>query len=167
MNRFYVYVFLREDRYTPYYVGKGTGHRCYSKQRLIQPPKDKSRIVIIKDNLLECQSFELERKLIEFWGRIDIGTGVLHNRLDGGLGGVGMSQDQRDEISRRMMGNTYSKGLIPPNKGVPCSEEQKKKQSDKMKGRYKGRVITEEHRRKLKESARRRWERERTKSQEG
>jgi hypothetical protein len=25
MNKFYVYAYLREDRYTPYYIGKGCG----------------------------------------------------------------------------------------------------------------------------------------------
>ena len=168
MNRFYVYVFLREDRYTPYYVGKGTRYRCNSKDRLINPPKDKSRIVIIKNNLLECQSFELERKLIEFWGRIDNGTGVLHNRLDGGLGGLGWSQDQKDKHSIRMKGNSFRKGRRPWNKGVPITEEQRRKQRQSMKGKHKGRKFSVEHKRRLSESKKKYWEeKKRTKSQGG
>jgi hypothetical protein len=70
MNKFYVYAYLREDRYTPYYIGKGCGKRCYYKYgKNCKPPKDKSRIVILKNNLLEEDAFTLEKVLVNFWGR--------------------------------------------------------------------------------------------------
>jgi hypothetical protein len=44
--RFYVYVYLREDK-TPYYIGKGSGDRAWVKHSTeTKPPKDKSRIII-------------------------------------------------------------------------------------------------------------------------
>ena len=84
MNKFYVYAYLREDRYTPYYIGKGCGKRCYYKYgKNCKPPKDKSRIVILKNNLLEEDAFELEEMLINFWGRKCDG-GILLNISPGG-----------------------------------------------------------------------------------
>ena len=52
-NRFYTYAYLREDR-TPYYIGKGTRKRIFQKRkRCCRPPKDKSRIIFLKQNLTE------------------------------------------------------------------------------------------------------------------
>lgn len=84
MNKFYVYAYLREDRYSPFYIGKGCGKRCYYKSgKNCKPPKDKSRIIIIKNNLLEDDAFELEKVLINFWGRKCDG-GILLNISPGG-----------------------------------------------------------------------------------
>lgn len=84
MNKFYVYAYLREDRYTPYYIGKGCGKRCYYRYgRNCKPPKDVSRIIIIKNNLLEEDAFNLEKVLINFWGRKCDG-GILLNISLGG-----------------------------------------------------------------------------------
>jgi len=84
MNKFYVYAYLREDRYSPFYIGKGCGKRCYYKRgKNCKPPKDKSRIIIIKDKLLEDDAFELEKVLINFWGRKCDG-GILLNISPGG-----------------------------------------------------------------------------------
>lgn len=75
---------MREDRYTPYYIGKGCGKRCYYKSgKNCKPPKDRSRIIIIKDNLLENDAFYLEEVLINFWGRKCDG-GILLNISPGG-----------------------------------------------------------------------------------
>jgi predicted DNA-binding protein (UPF0251 family) len=84
MNKFYVYAYLREDRYTPYYIGKGCGKRCYYKKgKNCNPPEDRNRIIIIKDNLLEEDAFNLEKVLINFWGRKGEG-GILLNISPGG-----------------------------------------------------------------------------------
>ena len=84
MKEFYVYAYLRKSGYTPYYIGKGCGRRCYDKKgKKCNPPKDKNRIIIIKDNLLEEDAFDLEKILISFWGRKCDG-GILLNISPGG-----------------------------------------------------------------------------------
>ena len=87
--RFYTYAYLREDR-TPYYIGKGEGKRKYKKNKgEIKPPKDKSRIILLKQNLTEEKAFKHEIYMIAVLGRKDLGTGILHNRTDGGEGSSG------------------------------------------------------------------------------
>jgi hypothetical protein len=86
---YYVYLYLREDN-TPYYVGKGSGFRAFKKNpKEFHPPSDLSRIIIVADNLTEMWAFILERKFIRWYGRKDLGTGILYNKTDGGEGSAG------------------------------------------------------------------------------
>ena len=96
---YYTYAYLREDR-TPYYIGKGTGNRIYSTWRINKPPKDKSRIIFLKQNLTEQEAFKHEIYMIAVFGRIDLGTGILHNRTDGGEGVSGyiFTETQRQAV---------------------------------------------------------------------
>jgi hypothetical protein len=123
---FYVYAYLRED-YTPYYIGKGSGKRAWKNSgRSIKRPVDKSRIVILEDNLTESEALELEIQKISEYGRIDTGTGILRNLTDGGDGVSGMvhSEETRAKISEA------SSGANHPNYGKTHSEESKRKMSE-------------------------------------
>ena len=111
-NRFYTYAYLREDR-TPYYIGKGVGNRLYKRNKYeLNPQKDKSRIIFLKQNLTEQEAFKHEIYMIAVFGRKDLGTGILHNRTDGGDG---------------------PSGHVPWNKGIPMAEEVKAKVSRNRK----------------------------------
>ena len=107
MNDFYTYAYLREDR-TPYYIGKGTGNRIYDKRRTFKLPKDKSRIIFLKQNLTEEESFRHEIYMIAVFGRKDNGTGILRNLTDGGEGVSNPSEETRKkkaEITRKRQAN--------------------------------------------------------------
>lgn len=122
MNIYYVYFYLRED-FTPYYVGKGKNKRAWTKREGIKIPKDKSKIILVKTELTEIQSFILERYYIRWFGRKDNGTGILRNMTDGAEGVSGSHV----------------------NKGRKFSEEHKKKLSEKRFGRK----LSEQHKEKL------------------
>jgi len=98
---YYTYAYLREDK-TPYYIGKGTENRIYSTQKRVKQPKDKSRIIFLKQNLTEEEAFKHERYMIAVFGRKDLGTGILRNMTDGGEGSSNRgTPEERSEISKK------------------------------------------------------------------
>ena len=149
-REYYTYAYLREDR-IPYYVGKGKGNRAYYKSRGIKPPKDKSRIIFLKENLTEQEAFKHEIYMIAVLGRKDLGTGILRNKTDGGEGSSGAV---RSEEFRRNLSEAF-KGKNNPQYGKPRSEETKRKLSEKKKGENNpnyGKSPSEETKRKQSEA---------------
>ena len=115
-NRFYTYAYLREDR-TPYYIGKGKGNRAFIKNRKgVNPPKGITRIIFLKQNLNEEEAFKHEIYMIAVFGRKDLGTGILHNKTDGGEGCCGAIRSEEwkrniikaDEIRRKNQTGIYA-----------------------------------------------------------
>jgi hypothetical protein len=169
---YYTYAYLREDR-TPYYIGKGKGNRAYKRTRKeLKSPKDKSRILILKQNLTEEEAFKHEIYMIAVFGRKDLGTGILYNRTNGGEGSSGAlrSEELRKKISSSMKGRTFTKEhldkISKKLKGRKVSEDHKKKNSEKLKGRKLseetkkkmsesriGRIVTEKTKQKIREKA--------------
>lgn len=91
---FYVYLHRKKTTGEVFYVGKGTRWRAGNKvQRNIfwkRVVKKHGLIVeIVERNIQEWYALELERDLIAYYGRRDIGTGCLVNLTDGGEGSSG------------------------------------------------------------------------------
>jgi hypothetical protein len=102
---FYTYLWLREDG-TPYYVGKGKGRRAF---RQGSPPQER---IVVHPAESEDDAFETEIALIWYYGRKDLGMGILYNFTNGGDGQSGRiaTNKLRESVHRHAIGNTYSKG---------------------------------------------------------
>lgn len=175
MDNFYVYMYLRTNNSehgkaeTPYYVGKGRGKRAYSRNRkLTRRPLDPSRIVFVATDLTELEAFQEETRLIKLYGRIDLGTGCLRNRTDGGEGQCGRTQPEEEKRRKsewmKAHPNRGNALLIETchtpeararaaasNRGKKRSDEFVRAQSERMKGKShpawnKGIPRTEEQR---------------------
>ena len=140
---FYVYAYLRTKDLTPYYIGKGKDDRAWQKSHSVIVPKDLSRIVMLECNLSEVGALAIERRMIRWYGRKDLGTGILHNRTDGGDGVAGIIPWNKDIQIGSFLTESGRKKISKANKGI------KKEHGAKISAAMRGKSKSEEHKRKL------------------
>jgi hypothetical protein len=112
---FYAYLWLREDG-TPYYAGKGKGRRAFFGfgHGAIKCPRSRQRIVIYHVGS-EAEVFDLETMLIAWFGRKDLGTGILRNKTNGGDQPPPRTGVRHSEETRRKMRESHAKRVRNPH----------------------------------------------------
>jgi hypothetical protein len=179
--KYYTYAYLREDR-TPYYIGKGQGNRAYVKRYgkgRARRPKNLNNIILLKQNLTEEEAFKHEIYMIAVFGRKDLGTGILHNRTNGGDGTSGWvpSEETRKKMSvtAKNMSENHKAKISAAAKGRLFSEETRSKLSAvgknmskerraKMSELHKGKTNSEETKAKMSEAKKGKTHSEETKA---
>jgi hypothetical protein len=141
MKNCYVYIHKKADTKEIFYVGIGNQlkyRRAYqitanrrSKEWLKVVKKHGVEVEIYADNLTREQAIEIEILLIEKYGRIDLGNGVLVNMTKGGDGFPILS----DEVKKRN----------PRNRGQKRAEHATKITIEKLTGR----ILSEETKEKM------------------
>jgi hypothetical protein len=150
--RFYTYAYLREDR-TPYYIGKGSGNRAYSKNHGKVPIPPKDRILILKKNLSEERSFQHEIYMISVLGRKDLKTGILINRTNGGEGNGGriLNEEHKRKISETSKGRKHTEKTKEKLRNLSKGRKHTEKTIKKLKEKRKLQKFSEETRKKISE----------------
>ena len=140
IHTFYTYLWLREDG-TPYYVGKGHDKRAFTgHSHTVKCPKDTSRI-LVQEFPSEETAFAAEKFLIDFYGRLDLGTGCLRNLTIGGEGVVGRphTEEEKRRVSISLTGKPktpeHNRKVAIANTGKHPNEETRKKMSESAKRR--------------------------------
>jgi hypothetical protein len=175
----YVYLHTRLDTDDIFYIGIGNSdtdnfRRAYNKtSRNVFwkniTNKTQYRVDIVYRNISLEESYKIETKLINLYGRRDLKKGNLVNLTDGGECNSNISDETRLKMSEAAKGNKnnlgkkyslesrlkmsesrkgkvgHNKGKIGHNKGKLMTEEQKIKISNSTKGR----IVSEETRLKI------------------
>ena len=138
--KFYVYAYIRNadsktaKAGTPYYIGKGSKNRAWDKHRKgLKVPADRKHIVILENNLSSIGALALERFYIRWYGRKDLGSGILHNMQDGGEGNLGAICSAETKLKMSMVRKgkiSHRKGKIGTFTTGKRSEKQKQYQID-------------------------------------
>lgn len=181
----YVYIHRRndiqDDHESVFYVGIGTKKRIYQK---LSRNKFWKHIVnkhgftgtIVKDDLTWEEACIIEKELIKFYGRKDLGLGNLCNLTDGGEGQLGCypSEETKEKMRKnnkhtqsflgKKLTKEHRENISKGNMGKKMSEESilKMKESQKKINSFvqtrinksnaqKGKKLSEEHRLKISE----------------
>lgn len=117
----YVYRHVRLDTNEPFYIGASCPtYDKYKRRSRDRTDREKEwleiynsteiRVDILFDNLSEEEMYEKEIEFISLYGRVDLGTGTLVNKNNGGKQGLGqiVTDEHKQKISEKLKGRVFS-----------------------------------------------------------
>ena len=155
--KYYTYIYWREDK-SPRYVGKGCGDRYNHPNHNVEVPPD-NLITFVVENTTEEWAFFMEMEMIDKWGRLDDGTGILENRTDGGDNPPRGTPESYKKASRSLRLYNENNPHLVAERGKKISKTKKAKAhitSEQVRQRHAaGNFYTEEGKQRVREAARR------------
>ena len=98
-KKYYIYVYYREDKTTPYYIGKGCEGRI-TGQHEVKVPDEEYREKLY-ENLWEDEAYFIESELINKYGRIGIDKGgILKNKASGRYSMEEIAEEYKEQERR-------------------------------------------------------------------
>jgi hypothetical protein len=160
--RYFVYQHFIPDSPTPFYIGKGMRNqngnsRANSKRNrntywhnIVN--KYGYIVKITHKNICNEEACVIEKYLIDFYGRADMQKGGLVNMTDGGEGSVNYkhTEESKLKIGKTSIGRNL--GEKNPMYGKKLSEEHRKKLCEGAKRVNSKKVMTEDSKKKISES---------------
>ena len=142
----YLYLHLRKDNKTPFYVGVGDVKRPYNFNVRNDIWKNEHKkhgceVIIIEKSNDYSYLYNREIELIKHYGRIINNSGVLSNISTGGMGSCGVKYSAEEIEKRRLRMLNYVPSeqtrikMSLARKGKKLSEETRKKISESHKKR--------------------------------
>lgn len=140
-----IYRHIRLDNNETFYIGIGKDiKRPYSKygrsifwRNIVS--KTEYEVQVLKNDLIWEEACELEKLLISYYGRKDLGTGTLVNMSIGGNGPELLTDLQKNKLSKVSKGRKFSEEhknkISKALKGIKRSQETKDKVSIGKKGK--------------------------------
>lgn len=141
-NIFCVYRHITKDTHETFYIGIGKEDRPYKKYKSNRTKywhnivnKHDYIIEVLLEDLLWQEACDIEKELIKWFGRRDLGTGTLVNMTNGGDGvyGIKFSEETLNKIRTLRVGSKLSpehiNSLIKSNTGRIISKETREKLS--------------------------------------
>lgn len=161
MNNIVVYRYIRLDKDQPFYIGIGTLKRArdtkHGRSEYFKRICNKhgAELEIVENDLDWNTAAEKEKWWIKFYGRENIGTGILCNLTDGGEGAYG--RKHTPESIQKGINTKIANGNLQPmlnrthtiearakisagNIGKVMSAESSRKKSESTKGKPKTRT---------------------------
>jgi hypothetical protein len=160
---YYTYAYLREDG-TPYYIDKRKGNCIHSKNGRVFLPPPKERKIYLKQNLTEEKAFKHEVYMISILSRKDLGTDILQNKSNGGIGGGAMTGKSQSEETKIKIGNANRRRIHSIEIIENMSRSHLGKPNPKSGNSRKEKKLSEQHR-KNKSEASKLWWKKRKESQ--
>ena len=170
-----VYIHKRKDNDSVFYVGAGkTERRINSKDSRNTEWKKIVKEVgyyaeVTHKDIIWDEALSIEKYLIEFYGRKDLGKGQLVNKTDGGAGLVNLSSESMEILRQKNIGRKHTPETIQKLKGRKLTEEHRQKliashlgkklseeAKEKVRQFQKNKIVSDETKKRLSE-ARRQW----------